>query len=200
MASIVAKYAAVAQVWGGSLLALAAEAGREDELRDELVDLVALLDAEPRLDQLMASPLVDDGAKRQLIEKVLRGRASDLLVDALQVMRRKGRLDLVRVVATAYQEAWMRLRNRVEVEVTSAVPLDDALRAEIRLAAAERTNRQPLLVEHVDPALLGGMVVEIGDEKIDGSIRRQLERIQESLLARASRELLSGKSYVIENG
>jgi F-type H+-transporting ATPase subunit delta len=180
MSAIVDKYAAVARVWSGALLALAAEAG-------------------PRFDPLLTSPLVDDEDKRRLIESVLRGRASDLVVDALQVMRRKGRLELLRVVVTAYEQDWMRRRNRVEVTVTSAIPLDDELRAEIRLAAAERTNHQPVLVERIDRALVGGMVVEIGDEKIDSSIRRELQKIEESLLARASHELLSGKSYVIEN-
>jgi F-type H+-transporting ATPase subunit delta len=199
MSKIVDKYAAVARVWGKALMSVAEEAGRADQVRDELRELVALLDAEPRLDQLLASPLIDDESKRVLLEKTLRGRASDLVVDTLQVMRRKGRLGLVRIVAIAFEEDWMRRRNHIEVYVRSAVPLDEPLRAELRLAAAERTNRHPILVERVEPGLLGGMVVEIGDERIDSSIRRELERMEESLLARASRELVSGKSYVIEN-
>lgn len=199
MAAAQEKLSAIARIWAESLLALAAEGGAEDALRDELEQLVAVLDQEPRLDQLLASPLVDDEAKRQLLERVLRGRATDLLVDALQVMRKKGRLDAVRAVERAYQGAWMRRRNRVEVRVTTPVPLGDELRQELRLAAAERTNRHPVLVERVDPRLLGGMVVTIDDEKIDSSVARALARLEESLMARASGELLSGKSYFTES-
>lgn len=203
MATDRSQQAAVARIWADSIVALASEktaaaAGREDELLEELDGLVELLDHERDLDALLSSPLVDDQAKRLLIEKALRGRASDLLVDTLQVLRRKGRLGLVRAIAHAYRVEWMRRRNRVEVRVTTAVPLGDDLRQEIRLAAAERTNQHPVLIERVDPKLLGGLVVEIGDDKFDSSVSRELERLRETLLARASRELLSGKSYFTE--
>ncbi|MGH7336734.1 MAG: ATP synthase F1 subunit delta [Myxococcota bacterium] len=195
MATDRSQQAAVARVWADALVELAAAAKSEDELLDELTSLVELLDGNADLDRMLSSPLVDDEAKRALLEKALRGRASDLLVDALQVLRRKGRLGLVRAVATAYREEWMRRRNRVEVKVTSAIALSDDVRQEIRLAAAERTNQHPVLVERVDPALLGGLVVEIGDDKFDSSVARSLARLEEALLARASSELLSGKSY-----
>jgi F-type H+-transporting ATPase subunit delta len=198
MATDRSQQAAVARVWADSIVALAAAEKREDELLEELTSLVELLDRDADLDRLLASPLVDDEAKRALLERALRGRASDLLIDTLQVLRRKGRLGLVRAVAVAYREEWMRRRNRVEVRVTSAVPLSDDVRQEIRLAAAERTNQHPVLVERVDPALLGGLVVEIGDDKFDSSVARSLSRLEEALLARGSRELLSGKSYFTE--
>lgn len=198
MAADSTQQAAVARVWSDALIALAAAAQREDDVLEELDELVALLDGNADLDRLLGSPLVDDEAKRALLEKALRGRASDLLVDALQVLRRKGRLGLVRAVARSFREEWMRRRNRVEVRVTSAIALTDELRQEVRLAAAERTNQHPVLVERVDPRLLGGLVVEIGDDKFDASVARSLSRLEEQLLARASRELLSGKSYYTE--
>jgi F-type H+-transporting ATPase subunit delta len=198
MAGAREKDLAVARVWADSLFALAAESGREDELLGELEGLVELLDRQPTLETLLASPAIDAEAKRALLEKALRGRASDLLVDALQVMRRKGRLVLLRAVAQTYRSEWLARRHKVEVRVTSAVPLSEGLREALRLAAAERTNRQPILVERVDPELLGGLVVAIGDEKIDGSVSTELEKMEIALLDRASRELLSGKSYFTE--
>jgi F-type H+-transporting ATPase subunit delta len=198
MAGGIERQAGVAAVWSDALARLAAESGREDELLEELEGLVGLLDRDAGLEALLASPIVDDDAKRVLLEKALRGRASDLLADALQVMRRKGRLGLLRAVAAAYRQEWLRRRNRVEVRVTSAVPLTDALRAELERAARARTGREPLLVEKVDSALLGGLVVRIGDDKFDGSVARELSRLEEQLLDRASRELHAGKSYFAE--
>ena len=198
MAGAREKDLAVARVWADSLFALAAESGSEDELLGELEGLVELLDRQPTLANLLESPAIDTEAKRALLEKALRGRSSDLLVDALQVMRRKGRLVLLRAVAQTYRAEWLARRHKVEVRVTSAVALSEALREALRLAAAERTNRQPILVERVDPELLGGLVVAIGDEKIDCSVSTELEKMQVALLDRASRELLSGKSYFTE--
>lgn len=198
MAGGTERQAGVAAVWASAIVALAAEAGREDEVRDELDGLVALLDRDPDVEALLASPIVADETKRRLLERALRGRTSDLLVDALQVMRRKGRLDLLRAVAAAYRAEWLRRRHRVEVRVASAVPLGDELREEVRRAAARRSGREPVLVETVEPQLLGGLVVRIGDDKFDGSVATELARPEESLLERASRELQAGKSYFEE--
>jgi len=198
MAGGTERLAGLAAVWSDAVAGLAAEQGREDELLAELAGLVELLDRDPGLEALLGSPIVDAEAKRALIERALRGRASDLLVDALQVMRRKGRLELLRAVAAAYRQEWLRRRNRVEVQVTSAVALTDALRAELSRAVRTRTGREPQLVERVDPALLGGLVVRVDDDKFDGSVARELGRIEERLLDRASRELHAGKSYFAE--
>ena len=198
MANVVDKQIAVARVWADALFNLASAAGRDDEMLAELEGLVEVADAEPRLIELLASPLIDDRTKEGLIERLLRGQASDLLVDALQVMRTKGRLGLIRAVARVYREGWLKRKNHVEVKVRTAVPLSDELRQELRLTAAERTNRHPILVEKVDPALLGGIVIVIGDHKYDGTVLRELERLESLILARASRELISGKSYFTE--
>jgi len=198
MASGIEQQAAVAKIWSESLAKLAVAAGREDELLAELEELIELLDRQPDFESLLSSPIVDREAKRRLLESLLRGKASDLLVDTLQVMRRKGRLDLLRALAAAYREDWLRRRDRVEVRVVSAVPLDDALRVALRDAAARRTGREPILVESVEPAILGGLVVTIDDDKFDGSVARELTRLEEDLLARASSELHAGKSYFEE--
>jgi F-type H+-transporting ATPase subunit delta len=188
----------VARVYAESLIRLAAEDRREDEVRDELEALAGVVDSAPALARFLESPLVEDQAKRATLEDALRGRVSDLVVDGLQVMRRKGRLGLLRAVAHAYRELWIERRNRVEVRVTSAVALSDELRARLVQALARRTGREPMLVERVDPELLGGLVVSIGDDKIDSSVATRLERMHGDLLARASRELLEEKSYVTD--
>lgn len=192
------EQAGLARVWSASIAGLAVAAGRDDELADELEGVVELFDASPDVESLLTSPVIDDATKRALIEKALRGRASDLLVDALQVMREKDRLGIVRALAKAYRTEWLRRRRRVEVRVASAVPLTDPLREALRAAASNRTGMEARLVEHVDPSLLGGLVVTIDDEKFDDSVARELRRIEENLLARASHELHAGKTYFEE--
>ena len=193
------QHLAVAGVYAEALLALAAAEGREDVLLEELDGMVDLLDRQSDLERFLGSPLADPQQQGALLEKALRGRASDILVDTLQVMRRKGRLQLVRAVAATYRAQWLRLKGRVEVSVTTAVPLTAELRQALLEAANRATGKTAQILERVDPALLGGMVVRVGDQKLDRSVATEVARLGAALMARASSELLSGKSYVTEN-
>jgi F-type H+-transporting ATPase subunit delta len=188
------KERSLARIYAEAMLAAAA--GGEQGFVDDLDALVGLLDRDAAFEAVLANPLINAAGKRTLIEKALRGKLGDTLVDGLQVMRRKGRLGLVRELARAVHEIWLERQGKVEVRVTSAVPLSPALRADLLRAAAERIGKQPVLVERVDPRLLGGLVVRARDGKFDSSVARTLGRIEAALLERASTELLSDKSYV----
>ena len=196
MASSQAEEQSLARVWSDAVFSLAASRGVEDSLLEEWQGLVELLDRDADLKAVMVSPLVKNEEKRQLIEKSFRGRASDLFVDSLQVMRSKGRLGLVRYVAEAFHDTWMESKNQVEVRVTSAVPLKPELRQSLIAAASKFAGRTALLVEKVDPALLGGLVVRVGDDKFDDSVARELELLLAAFAARGSRELPRMQDYI----
>ena len=189
---------AIAGVYARALLDLAVEADREEEVREELAELARLLDTNDAFARAVADPLVDAEVLERLVEKTLRGRLSDLVVDTLQVMNRKGRLSLVAALARAYAAADDERLGRVEVEVTTAVPLDDDRRRALARAASRFTGKQAVVNTTVDPGLLGGMVVRIGDRKIDTSIARELRRLGDRLHDRASREVQAGRDYMVE--
>ncbi len=188
------KELSLARVYAEAMLAAAA--GREQDFVDDLEAFTGLLDRDPGFEAVLANPLIDAAGKRALIDRALRGKLSDTLVDGLQVMRRKGRLGLVRQLTTVVRAIWFERQNKIEVRVASAVPLTPALRDELSRAVAARLGKQPVLVERVDSRLLGGLVVRAGDGKFDSSVASTLARIEADLLARASSELHSGKSYV----
>ena len=81
------------------------------------------------------------------------------------------------------------------MKVTSARPLTEAQRERLAAAVRERPGREPSFVERVEPALLGGLVVQIGDEKTDGSVVTRLRNLGEALLDRGSRDIHRG-TYV----
>ena len=196
MASSQAEEHSLARVWSDAVFGLAASRGVEDGLLEEWRGLVELLDRDKLLEAVMASPLVNNEEKRQLIERGFRGKASDLFVDTLQVLRSKGRLGLLRFIAIAFHEAWMASKNQVEVRVTSAVPLSPELRQSLLAAAGKFAGREAQLVEKVDPALLGGLVVRVGDDKFDDSVARELELLLAAFAARGSRELPRIQDYI----
>lgn len=183
---------AVARVYARSLLELALERGSEREILDQLRQLGGELDREPSFERYLGDPGVDEGDRGQAIARILRGRADDLVVDTLLVMNRKGRGKLVRALVQAYTEELEKLEGVVEVEAVTAVPLGDAARRRLEKALAQHTGKKVLLEESVEPALLGGMVLRIGDRKIDSSVSRELARLRHRLLERAAERLHAG--------
>jgi F-type H+-transporting ATPase subunit delta len=198
MATVDERDLALGRLYAGALLDLAEASGQPDSLGEELHDLVRAVGENPELADFLSTPLVDDEMRAATLEKTLRGKASDLFVDALQVIRRKGRLGKLPAIAEAYRLELRQRRGLVDAQVISAVPLSAPLRAQLTESLRRFSGREPHLVERVDPALLGGTVVKIAGQKIDTSVATHLRELSEALLARASREIQSGKAYLAE--
>jgi len=115
------------------------------------------------------------------------------------VVNRKGRLSSVRAIALAYRAALRDLRGWVDVRVRTAVPLTPELRARLTEVLAASTGRKPTLIEKVDPAVIGGLVVQVAGRKIDASVASRLHDLSTALASRAAREIHSGRAYVAES-
>lgn len=178
---------AVGRVYARALFSLSEEMESSEEALGELDGIVEGLRAEPAFAEFFASPLVDSEARREVLEKALRGRASDLVADGLQVMNRKGRLSLLPAVAEAFRHELERARGQIEVQVTTAVELSAALRERLIEAVGKVTGKEPQLAARVDPELLGGMVLTVGDRKVDASVAGEIQRLSERLQGLASR-------------
>jgi F-type H+-transporting ATPase subunit delta len=183
---------ALGKVYAASIFELAEEQGRSDELLGELLDLVAYLDRNPEFDGFLASPLVEEPARAAVVEKLFRGRASDLLVDALQVINQKGRLGKLRAIAAAFRGELRRRRGLVDARVTVAVPLAPEQRESLSRVIARFTGKQPELVERVEPSILGGFIVEVEGQKLDTSVAARLRGVAAALTRRAEREIPGG--------
>lgn len=202
MANVDDRELEVGRIYAEAMLGLAEQNGQSDALRDELQELVAFLDQNPKVEKFLSSPLVDEQARARVIESLFRGKASDLLADSLQVINRKERTGSLRAIAEAYRIAHRELRGLMDVHVRTAVPLSDALRKRLVETLAASTRRQPTLIEKVDPSMIGGLVVEIEGRKFDASVASRLKDLSAALLARASREIHRGDrggAYVAES-
>lgn len=180
---------AVARVYSQSLLDLATAGGEAESLLEELQELVRYVDQHPAFADFLSSPLVDVGEREQALDKLFRGRASDLLVNALQVLNRKGRLGILPTITEVYRRQHQELRGQVDVQVRTAVAIPPDLREKLRAAVSRFAGRDAQLIETVDEQMLGGIVLQIGDQKIDGSIKRELEEMRDSLEERAALEI-----------
>ena len=187
----------LAKVYSDSMLTLAEERNEAEALGAELADLAAYVAGDAELATFLSSPTVDVTVRAATLEKLLRGRYSDLLIDALQVLNRNERLGLLGAVAETYHATHEDRKGNVEVYITTATPLSDAARSRLRDMFSSKTGKRAELVETVDESLIGVMVARLGDEKLDTSVSRKLIVMADRLLDRASREIHSGRTYVV---
>jgi F-type H+-transporting ATPase subunit delta len=192
MTSINDREIAVARVYSDALMEVAEERGETEAIAGELAELARLVQRDEAFGAFLSSPTVDATVRGGALERMLRGRAGDLLVNFLLVLNRRQRLSLLPAVAEVFHQSYNERLGRIEVKVKSATPLTATQRDQLAGAIARRTGRQAVLTEVVDPALIGGLVVRLGGRQIDGSVATQLQNLSQTLLARAAREIGSG--------
>lgn len=175
----------VARNYADTLLALAQRHGglaTMEEYARALDDLARLLQREPRIREFLETPRVDNAAKRQAVRTALAGRVPELFLRFVLVVIEKRRQGLFSQIATAYHDRVDEVMNRVRADITLAYEPDVLLRDEIRSALEQRLGKQVVPTVRVDPELIGGMIVRVGDEVFDGSIQRQLAQLRRRLV------------------
>ena len=189
------KELALAKVYAAAIFEVGQSTGQIDQINAELRSLGELVNANPEFETFLDSPAVDSESRKLTVEKLFRSKYSDVLTDSLQILNRKERLGIVGEVAAAYHALHQESLGRVELHVSTPVALSDELREQLRERIARATGKQIDLVERIDSSLIGGIVLQLGDKKFDGSVRRKLAAVNAALLERSSRELYAGKTY-----
>lgn len=144
------------------------------------VDGLASLTAESRfVDALQADGMTDE-AFVAIVRRVVPG-ANTKQLNLFRLLRRKGRLSLGRSIASYFRELMDEERNVLRAVVTTAVELDADRRTAVQSRLQTQTGRTVELETRVDPAILGGMTVRMGDQLVDGSTRTRLRNLRSSL-------------------
>lgn len=185
---------ALADVYAEALLHAAADSGQEEAVAAEFADLIAYMDQDRDFEQFLVADSVDDDPRRLSLEKLFRGRMGDLLLNTLQVLNNRNRLDLVREVYRGVQLRMERKHDQQEVIVETAMPLTDALREQIKARVGEYIGKETLLIEQVVPELLGGVIIHIEDIQIDASVASRLRTLRQRFSERAIQEIYSGRA------
>jgi F-type H+-transporting ATPase subunit delta len=184
----------VARVYAEALLNAAEKQGQSEQVLESLESLIRdVFSAEPQLEAFLQSSAVGRERKAQLIDKVFEGKASQVFVDFLMVLNQHERLDLLRPILRAAKELRDQRAKRIRVEVRSAVPLADAQTNRLVEQLRANLKLEPVLQTEVDPDLLGGVVVKVGDWLYDASVRARLDSIRNQLIERSSHEIQSGR-------
>jgi F-type H+-transporting ATPase subunit delta len=180
----------IADVYAQALMGLAEKAGQTAAINEQFDALLGqVLDRFPRYEAVLASAMVSHEDTAGAIDRVLGGRLAPLLINFLKVLSKHGRLDCLRAVHRRWKILYEQSLGRVRVRLATAEPLTTDLAARIRLALRKSLGGEPLLETSVDPGLIGGAVLRLGDTVYDGSIANQLKELRHQIRDRSVHEI-----------
>lgn len=164
----------VANVYAEALIELAYEKGTPAEILADLKEVGRALKADPRALVFLVAPHIRRDAKKQVIDHAFGGKVSDIVTNFLKVLVDKGRQDLLPMLIERFEGLYHDRQGETVVSVKAAVALEDRERDKLKQSLKRRLKREIILEERVDPALLGGLVIRVGDTVVDGSLRHRL--------------------------
>ena len=175
----------LAQVYARALFAVALEQDLLDELREQLGQFADALNEHRGLAVFFFSPYFSTAEKRQALDTLLDG-AHPLFLNFLALLIENHRMPVVFRIRHEYERLWDEHHKTLPVQITSAIPLDEQTTESLGRAIGERTGRTVTLAARVDPDILGGIVVRIGNSILDASIRNRLEQLRVQVAQGAS--------------
>ena len=187
-------------VYAKALLGVTEAAGNTEVVLAEFdAFLKEVLEKLPKFAAALASARVPHADKEQMLEKVLRGKVVGQLLDFLKVVSRHGRMDCLRAINEAAHRLNDERRGRVLVTVVTASPIDDQLLSQINSQLSAALGKQAILQTRVNPELLGGLEVRIGDKVYDGSLRTRLEKMRGDALNQAIERMRRNPDRLVKN-
>ena len=170
----------IASVYARSLFEVAQEQGKLDDVRDQLGEFADALDSNQEMQVFFFSPYFSTPEKEEGLDKVVTG-AEPILENFLKLLIEKHRMPTVFRVRRVFDELWQRENKLLPVEITSAIELDKKTVKQIGDRIGEETGQKIELSERVDPDILGGLVVRVGNSIIDSSIRARLDSLRKQV-------------------
>ena len=156
----------------------------EDELgevEDELFRFARIVEGNDELRDTLADPHIPVSRRQQVIEDLLSGRADPVTVSVVSMVAANGRIRDLPAIVDSMVERSAREANKEVAEVRSAIPLSEDQRARLAEALGRATGKEIEVKVIVDPSIKGGLVAQVGDTVIDGSVRRRLEQLRNSI-------------------
>jgi F-type H+-transporting ATPase subunit delta len=181
----------IARVYAEAFLNAADLRGQTDAAVEELESLLSLFGSDSSFAEFVASGAIGRRHKEAAFQKIFGGRASEVFLNFLLVLNDHQRLELIPTILHQVRQIIDARSRRIRVQVKSAVPLDDAHRLRLEDEIRKNMSLEPVVEAQVEPELLGGLVVRVGDWLFDGSVRTELEHIRNEVTARSSYEIQS---------
>ncbi len=185
---------AVARVYAVAYLDAAASAGEQNPVEEIASFQADVLDRQPRFAAILSSRAIGADEKLAVLDRTVVPQASPFFGNFLKVLARHDRLDLIGYVVEEVRREHERRTNQTRVEVKSALPLTGDQLKEITDRLRSEMHFEPIVQSSVDPSLLGGVVIRIGDTVYDSSLRTRIGALRNRLRERYLNEIQSGRN------
>jgi len=171
----------IAQRYAKALLLAASKQDAVKEVYEDTQGFLSLLVEEPAFRNFLLSPQVSTEKKQEVIKKAIGPHASHLVVKLIDLLVEKKRFMFVEEIVEAYKNLYEKHMGIVEIRAVTAIQLDESLKAKLRKKLEEETQKTIRLETVVDPSIIGGVILQMEDKVIDGSIRHKLEMLKRHL-------------------
>ena len=170
----------IASVYARSLFEVAKEQGKLDEVREQIGQVADALDADRELQIFFFSPYFSTEEKQEGLRKVVDG-AEPAVLNFLELLLENHRMPALFRIRRAYDELWEHENKLLPVTITSAVELDEDVARRIGEQIGEQTGQRVELTKTVDPEIIGGLVLRVGNSILDASIRNRLDNLRKNV-------------------
>ena len=170
----------IATVYARALFEVAKERGDLDEVREQIGQFADALESERALQTFFFSPYFSTEEKKDGLHKAIDG-AADAVMNFLELLVEKHRMPAIFRIRRELDALWRKENQMLPVQLTSAIPLDEQTVADLGRTIGERTGRKVDLTASVNPDILGGIVLRVGNSILDASIRNRLESLRKQV-------------------
>jgi F-type H+-transporting ATPase subunit delta len=170
----------IARVYARSLFEVAKEHGKLDEVREQLGQFTDALQDNRELQVFFFSPYFSTEEKKGGLGKILDG-ADEAVLNFLELLVEKHRTPAIFRIRNAYETLWEHENKLLPVEITSAIELDEEIARRIGDQIGEQTGQRVELTKTVDPDIIGGLILRVGNSILDASIRNRLDNLRKSV-------------------
>ncbi|HEX6435230.1 MAG TPA: ATP synthase F1 subunit delta [Gemmatimonadales bacterium] len=172
----------VARNYAEALFELGERSGNVQRYADLMDAVAAAVEQTPRVQAVLMSPKVPKAAKARFLGGALRDTPREFVL-FLQSLVKRGRQQILRAIATEYLNLLDQKLNRVRAGVTLARTPDEKLKRAIQEALSRQLGKEVIPAFTVDPEILGGTIVRVGEQVLDGSLRRRMTKLRRQLLS-----------------
>lgn len=176
------NHSPLALTYAQALIELAGD--RAADIGQDLDGIAEVLEASPAFALYLADPAIGHIERTQTLERIFKGKVDDLVWKFIGTMNNKGRAGHLPEVIAAYRELLDHKLGKVEVDLTVAQPLTDDQLARAQQLISTALDKEAVVHQHVNDAIIGGVVLRVGDQLIDASVRNQLAAVRHKLLSK----------------
>lgn len=167
-----------ARKYGGSLYELASEEGKTEEVRDQLAEVLALMKENPGYLKLLSDPSISKSERAELIDEAFGSSLWPYLLNFLKLLCEKGYLSELKGCSREYRRRFNEGHGITEAVVTSAQKLTDSQKSALLARLEKMTGRKVDMTCYVNPALIGGIRLDIDGKRYDGTAAQRLETLR----------------------